>query len=84
MVFVLKVAGNGGGSLGEVVNMAGMFIGQKNILQVSNGKESEALRSSVPQVYWGPLMVLVDRNSASASEILAMAIQDYGRGYHHG
>ncbi len=79
---VIDLRGNGGGSLTEATALTGLFIDTGPVVQVKDafGKvEIEADRE--PGVaYDGPLAVLVDRESASASEIFAAAIQDYGRG----
>lgn len=78
---VLDLRGNGGGSLPEAVALTGLFIGKQPVVQVRSAKgRTESLVSPVDQLYDGPLVVMVDRLSASASEILAGAIQDYGRG----
>ena len=79
---ILDLRRNGGGHLNEAISLAGLFVGQGPVVQV----RETALRPKVfknhmqPPVWDGPLVVLVDRLSASASEILAAAIQDYGRG----
>jgi carboxyl-terminal processing protease len=73
---------NGGGSLGEVIQMVGLFIPNGPVVQVrdKSGKAT-ALDDYDPRVlYDGPLVVMVNEFSASASEIFAAAIQDYGRG----
>jgi len=78
---ILDLRSNGGGSLEEVVDMAGLFIEKGPIVQV----KSRIGRSGVHEdedgkVLWdGPLVVMVNEYSASASEILAAALQDYGR-----
>ncbi len=78
---VLDLRNNGGGSLKTVVDIAGMFIEKGPIVQVkSNGQRKEVLKDEDPQVLWdGPLVILVNELSASASEILAAAMQDYKR-----
>ena len=79
---ILDLRRNGGGHLNEAISLAGLFLGIGPVVQV----RETALRPKVlrnqkePPVWDGPLVVLVDRLSASASEILAAAIQDYGRG----
>ena len=79
---VIDLRGNGGGALVEATTMTGLFIDTGPVVQVrdANGRVSiEADRE--PGMAWdGPLAVLVNRSSASASEIFAAAIQDYGRG----
>ncbi|WP_296142444.1 carboxy terminal-processing peptidase [uncultured Flavobacterium sp.] len=79
---VMDVRDNGGGSLKTVVDIAGLFIDQGPIVQVkSAGKTKEVLSDKDPKIQWdGPLVVMVNSFSASASEILAAAIQDYKRG----
>jgi len=79
---IMDLRGNGGGSLYDVVQMAGLFIEQGPIVQVKDrdGKPS-VLKDKDPSVlYDGPLAVMVNEFSASASEIFAAAIQDYNRG----
>lgn len=79
---ILDLRGNGGGSLYDVVQMAGLFIEDGPICQVK-GRDEKAniLRDRDKNVqYDGPLAVMVDGTSASASEIFAAAIQDYKRG----
>ncbi|MGS2764015.1 carboxy terminal-processing peptidase [Sinomicrobium sp. M5D2P9] len=78
---VLDLRGNGGGSLKTVVDMAGFFIEKGPIVQVkSSGKKKEVLSDTDERIQWdGPLVILVNELSASASEILAAAMQDYKR-----
>jgi carboxyl-terminal processing protease len=79
---IIDLRGNGGGSLSEVVKMAGLFIEEGPICQVK-GRDEKAtvLRDRDKNIlYTGPLTVMVDEFSASASEIFAAAIQDYKRG----
>lgn len=78
---VLDLRNNGGGSLRDVVKMSGFFIERGPVVQVkSRDYEPEVLMDVDPQVqYDGPLVVMVNNFSASASEILAAALQDYGR-----
>jgi len=79
---VLDLRDNGGGSLQEVVEMAGLFIPKGAMVQVK-GKTGEPniMENKYTKVVWdGPLAVLINHGSASASEILAAAIQDYKRG----
>lgn len=79
---VLDLRGNNGGSLAEAVALTGLFIDQGPVVQVMEANEVMKVESdSDPGVAWdGPLAVLVDRYSASASEIFASAIQDHRRG----
>lgn len=78
---ILDLRNNGGGSLRDVVKMTGFFIEEGPIVQVkSRGRQAEVLEDDDSQVqYGGPLIVMVNEFSASASEILAAALQDYGR-----
>lgn len=78
---ILDLRNNGGGSLRDVVDMTGYFIPQGPVVQVAGrGNRKEVLRDKDPSVVWdGPLVVLVNQYSASASEILAAALQDYNR-----
>jgi len=79
---VIDLRDNGGGSLEESVNVTGLFISTGPVVQISNSTGGKmVLRDEDRRVlYSGPLAVLVNRYSASASEIFAAAIQDYGRG----
>jgi carboxyl-terminal processing protease len=79
---ILDLRGNGGGSLYDVVQMAGLFIKNGPVCQVKGRDESpNILRDKDDKIqYSGPLAVMVDGTSASASEIFAAAIQDYKRG----
>jgi len=79
---VLDIRTNGGGSLYEVVQMVGLFIGQGPIVQVrdKDGKSTVLSDRDNSVLYDGPLAVMVNEGSASASEIFAAAIQDYKRG----
>ena len=78
---ILDLRNNGGGSLRDVVTMSGLFIEEGPIVQVkSRDRATEVLRDNDSRVQWdGPLIVMVNGFSASASEILAAALQDYGR-----
>lgn len=78
---IIDLRNNGGGSLRDVVKMSGLFINKGPIVQVkSRGRAAEVLKDSDPRVqYDGPLVIMVNSYSASASEILAAALQDYGR-----
>lgn len=79
---VMDVRDNGGGSLKTVVDIAGLFIEEGPIVQIkSAGRKKEVLFDKDRKVQWdGPLVIMVNSFSASASEILAAAIQDYHRG----
>ena len=79
---VLDLRNNGGGSLQTVVDMAGLFIKDGPIVQVRSrdGEPQEVLEDKNQSITWdGPLVILVNELSASASEILAAAMQDYKR-----
>jgi carboxyl-terminal processing protease len=79
---ILDLRSNGGGSLGDVVDMAGTFVGKGPVVQVkSNHAAPTTLRAQTNDepLYSGPLAIMVDQGSASASEILAAAMQDYKR-----
>jgi len=78
---VLDLRNNGGGSLQTVVDMGGLFIKEGPIVQVKTaGEEKEVLADKDKSIVWdGPLVILVNELSASASEILAAAMQDYKR-----
>ena len=79
---IMDLRGNGGGHLTEATALSGLFIPGGPIVQLrETGGRVEVLDDPEPSIAWdGPLIVLVDRFSASASEIFAGAIQDYGRG----
>jgi len=78
---ILDLRNNGGGSLRDVVRMSGFFIENGPIVQVkSRGRAPEINEDTDPRVqYNGPLIIMVNGGSASASEIIAAALQDYGR-----
>lgn len=78
---IIDIRDNGGGSLQEVVEMSGLFISHGPVVQVrSKSNMKTVMEDKNPDVVWdGPLTVLVNGNSASASEILAAAMQDYRR-----
>jgi len=78
---VIDLRNNGGGSLQTVVDMTGLFIKEGPVVQVkSSGKKKDVLMDTDPSILWdGPLVILVNELSASASEILAAALQDYKR-----
>ena len=79
---VMDLRNNGGGSLDEAVELTGLFIDKGPVVQVRESGGRVTVNSDrKPGVAWdGPLAVLTNRGSASASEIFAGAIQDYGRG----
>lgn len=79
---ILDVRDDGGGSLSTVVDIAGLFISQGPIVQIkSAGRKKEVLFDKDKKIEWdGPLVIMINSFSASASEILAAAIQDYKRG----
>ncbi len=79
---LIDLRGNGGGSLAEATSLTGLFIDTGPVVQVQDafGKVDVEADTETGVAYAGPLAVLVDRESASASEIFAAAIQDYGRG----
>ncbi len=77
---VLDLRSNGGGSLLEAIRLTGLFIGSGPVVQVKEQAGLRLLPDRNPHVtYRGPLVILVNRLSASASEIVAAALQDYGR-----
>lgn len=79
---IMDLRGNGGGSLQEAIQLTGLFIKDGPVVQVkSTNNIIEVNRDPDPTIFYdGPLAVVIDRSSASASEIFAGAIQDYGRG----
>ncbi len=78
---IIDLRSNGGGSLMEAIELTGLFIKTGPVVQVRDQRSIEINEDEDPQLaYDGPLGVLVDRFSASASEIFAGAMQDYGRG----
>ncbi|MEZ4839701.1 carboxy terminal-processing peptidase [Flavobacterium sp.] len=79
---IMDVRDNGGGSLKTAVDITGLFIEQGPVVQIkSAGTKKEVLFDRDPKIQWdGPLVVMVNNFSASASEIVAAAIQDYKRG----
>lgn len=79
---VLDLRGNGGGSLNEAVELTGLFIDKGPVVQVreSGGRVNVQYDQDAGVAWDGPLAVLINRGSASASEIVAGAIKDYGRG----
>ncbi len=77
---ILDLRYNGGGSLNDVVEMAGLFVGRGPVVQVKGTNEApKTLISGKDAIYNGPMAIMVNQGSASASEILAAAMQDYKR-----
>jgi len=78
---VLDLRNNGGGSLHEATSLTDLFIGSGPVVQIkdSNQRVYRNQRATMPAVYNGPLLIMINRLSASASEIFAGALQDYGR-----
>lgn len=79
---LMDLRNNGGGSLMEAVELTGLFVGKGPVVQqrMANGEISVESDARAGIVWDGPLGILINRGSASASEIFAAAIQDYGRG----
>ena len=79
---LIDLRNNGGGSLNEAIDLSGLFVGKGPVLQErdAQGKVSVEKNTRTNIAWDGPLEVLINRSSASASEIFAAAIQDYGRG----
>ena len=79
---VIDLRGNGGGSLSEVISLTGLFIDHGTVVQVNDSKGIISRHNDNDRgvTYNGPLAVMIDRGSASASEIFAGAIKDYKRG----
>lgn len=79
---IFDLRGNGGGSLEAAIEIVGLFIERGPAVQVKSSTRGTSVKQNRDaRVYWdGPLVVLVNEYSASASEIFAAAIQDYGRG----
>jgi carboxyl-terminal processing protease len=79
---LIDLRNNGGGSLAESVELTGLFVGKGPVVQQRNASGDISVESDTQAgVAWdGPLGILINRSSASASEIFAAAIQDYGRG----
>ena len=78
---ILDLRNNGGVSLDDVVKMGGLFIDQGPIVQVKEkGRQAQVLEDRYPGAEWdGALVIMINEFSASASEIMAAAMQDYGR-----
>ena len=79
---MVDLRNNGGGSLAEAIDLTGLFFKDGPVVQVkTSGNKIEVGKDDDPELLWdGPLAVMINRFSASASEIFAGAIQDYGRG----
>jgi carboxyl-terminal processing protease len=79
---LVDLRNNGGGSLSEAIGLTGLFVGKGPVVQVRSANGQIGVESSrQAEIAWdGPMGVLINRGSASASEIFAAAIQDYGRG----
>jgi carboxyl-terminal processing protease len=79
---VMDLRNNGGGSLPQAIELTGFFVGKGPVLQQRNGDGEIKVNGNkrATALWTGPLAVLINRGSASASEIFAAAIQDYGRG----
>ena len=79
---IIDLRNDGGGSLSEAVNLTGLFVGKGPVVQTRDAQGNVSINSDAKvAIAWdGPLGVLINRGSASASEIFAAAIQDYGRG----
>ncbi|SUB24239.1 carboxy terminal-processing peptidase [Avibacterium avium] len=79
---IIDLRENGGGALGEAVELSGLFISDGPVVQVRDAYQRIRIHEDpdMEQVYKGPLLVMIDRFSASASEIFAAAVQDYNRG----
>ncbi len=79
---IIDLRGNGGGSLSEVVSLTGLFIDTGPVVQINDttGRTDILRDNDSGSIYNGPMAVMIDKGSASASEIFAGAIQDYKRG----
>lgn len=79
---IIDLRGNGGGSLSEVVTLTGLFINKGPVVQINDttGRTDILRDDDSGVIYNGPMAVMIDKGSASASEIFAGAIQDYKRG----
>ena len=78
---IFDLRGNGGGSLNAAINIAGLFIDRGPMVQVkTSGQKVKSYNDQEDGTTWdGPLIILVNEGTASASEIVAAALQDYGR-----
>lgn len=78
---IIDLRNNGGGSLPEAATLTNLFIDPGPVVQIRHGETiNRDVRANIPAAYRDPIIVLINRFSASASEIFAGAIQDYGRG----
>ena len=78
---IMDLRGNGGGLLSEAITLSGLFIDQGPVVQVREARSRKHLDDDEEGTAWdGPLAVIIDKSSASASEIFAGVIKDYGRG----
>lgn len=77
---IVDLRNNGGGSLDEVVKMSGYFLGRGPKVQIKDGNGIKVYTTRDDAMYSGPLAVMINEQSASASEIFAAVIQDYKRG----
>ncbi len=78
---ILDIRNNGGGSLDTAIKITGFFLGKVPIVQIGSKNKKKILKNNDEKILWeGPLIVLVNEFSASASEILSAAISDYKRG----
>ncbi|MFT6790820.1 MAG: carboxyl-terminal processing protease [Cellvibrionaceae bacterium] len=77
---IIDLRNNGGGSLQEATTLTDLFIDKGPVVQIGRGKMNSTTRSREKAFYRGPMVVMINRLSASASEIFAGAIQDYSRG----
>ncbi|MCW5205615.1 hypothetical protein VU08_01605 [Desulfobulbus sp. F5] len=82
---ILDLRGNGGGSLSDAVDVSGLFLPGGPVVQVKNAEGKILMLDDEDKnvVYDGPMLVLINQFAASASEILAAALQDYGRATQH-
>ncbi len=78
---LIDLRGNGGGLLREAISLSGLFITDGPVVQVKDARDVRQLKDEDESIaYKGPLAVIIDHQSASASEIFAGVIRDYGRG----
>ena len=79
---MIDLRGNSGGLLDEATGLTGLFIDEGPVVQLKDMEDNiEIIEDPIPgTIYDGPISVVIDRFSASASEIFAAAIQDYSRG----